>query len=107
MKALRNARSYAPGFVVSCGILPEISESASERLHSIVRDVAERHLDGRRHMTLLKTSLRRATDSAEASDRRERHLTEVIASEVTASYLFGLAVGLAIRDLPERLNGRR
>ena len=46
MRAFHDARRYAPGFVVSCGILPEVSESATERLHSIVRDVSARHLDG-------------------------------------------------------------
>ena len=36
LRAFHDARRYAPGFVVSCGVLPELSESASERLHGIV-----------------------------------------------------------------------
>ncbi|HEY5618812.1 MAG TPA: hypothetical protein VIK60_12790 [Vicinamibacterales bacterium] len=104
MKAFHDARRYAPGFVVSCGVLPEVSESASERLHTIVREVAERHLDGRRHMVSLQKRLRQELDSAEATDRIGRNLTELIGSEATAAYLFGLAVGLAIQALPERLN---
>ena len=103
MNALRDARRYAPGFVVSCGILPEVSESASERLHSIVRAVAERHLDARRQMRSIQKRLRATLRSADAADRAERGLTEAIASEATAAYLFGLAVGLSIHALPRQL----
>jgi len=105
MRAFNHARRYAPGFVVSCGILPEVSESASDRLHSIVRDVSERHLDGGRHLLSLQKMLRR--DSDKATDRIGLHLTELMGSEATAAYLFGLAVGLAIQALPDKLNRSR
>lgn len=104
MRAFDDARRHAPGFVVSCGILPEVSESASERLHTIVRDIAERRLNGGRHMLLMQRALRRSFTSIKDADQVERHLTELLASEATAAYLFGLAVGLSIQALPQKLN---
>src|SRR5262245_35781257 len=77
LKAFYDARRYAPGFVVACGVLPEVSESASERLHTIVREVAERHLNSSTHFRSLQRRLRGALHSAEATDRVERHLTEL------------------------------
>jgi hypothetical protein len=107
LRAFHEARRYAPGFVVSCGVLPELSESASEKLHAIVRDLADRYLDGRRHMKTLQRQLDQLADSPTARDRAERQLTELIGSEVTAAYLFGLSVGLAIQALPRRLGPSR
>lgn len=104
LRAFRKARQAAPGFVISCGVLPEISESASERLHSIVRDVAE-HLDGQRHFKAVQQELRREGASASEIDRSERNLTALINAETTAAYVFGLAVGLALHGLPDRLDG--
>jgi hypothetical protein len=106
LRAFREARQAAPGFVVSCGVLPEVSESASERLHSIIRDVAE-HLEGPRHMLAVQRTLHHGRASASEIDRGERSLTALIGAETTAAYLFGLSVGLAIHGLPERLNGDR
>jgi hypothetical protein len=103
MRALRDVRRHAPGFVVACGVLPEVSESASERLHSIAHDVAGRHLDGRRHLLSLQEDLRQLGTSADVSDRIERDITAVIGAEATAAYLLGLSVGLAVHALPERL----
>lgn len=106
LRAFREARLAATGFVVSCGVLPEVSESASDRLHSIVRDVAE-HLGGRRHLTAVQHRLRRGLASAAEIDREERALTALLNTESTAAYLFGLSVGLAIHGLPERLSRTR
>lgn len=103
MRALRDARRHAPGFVISCGVLPEVSESASERLHVIAHDVAIRHLDGRRHLLSLQKDLRRLSGSGEVSDRLEGAITAVIGAEATAAYLLGLSVGLTVQALPERL----
>lgn len=103
LRALHEARRAAPGFVISCGVLPELSESASERLHSIVRDVSGRHLNGERHLRAFRRQVRGLLRSVKASDRMERHLTALIGAETTAAYLFGLSVGLAIHSLPERL----
>jgi hypothetical protein len=90
---------------MSCGVLPEISESASERLHSIIREVAE-HLDGQRHFKAIQQELRREGASASEIDRSEQNLTALINAETTAAYVFGLSVGLALHGLPDRLNGR-
>ena len=103
MRAFNDARHHAPGFVVSCGVLPEVSEAASDRLHSIVRDIAERRLDARRHMRAVHTGLSQLPGRRSRADQIERHLNAVLGSEVTAAYLFGLAVGLAINGLPDRL----
>ncbi|SRR5581483_4048682 len=102
LRAFHEARRAAPGFVMSCGVLPEISESASERLHAIVRDVVA-HLDGQQPLLAVQRDLRRQRSSANQLDRTERNLTALIAAETTAAYLFGLSVGLAMHGLPERL----
>ena len=109
VRAFRAARQFAPGFIVSCGVLPEVSESASERMHDIVRQVAEQNLGGRRHLHLFRQRSHRARNAVQASDSLERDLTAFIEAESTAAYLFGLAVGLAVHALPERLtrNGRQ
>ncbi len=101
LSAFHEARHAAPGFVMSCGVLPEVSESASERLHAIIRDVVA-HLDGRRHMLAVQREFRRLGSASEI-DRSERNLTALIGAETTAAYLFGLSVGLAMHGLPERL----
>ncbi len=109
MRAFRLAKFSASGFVVSCGIFPEISESATDRLHGIVNDLAERRLGKRRHWRDLQRLLDRVVSKPRGGqarghlDRIEAHLTALLASEATAAYLFGLAVGLAIRSLPDRL----
>lgn len=103
MRAFGKARQAAPGFVVSCGVLPEVSEAASERLHSIIRQVAE-PLDGQRPLGAIQRRLRQSTASAREIDRSERDLTALIGAETTAAYLFGLSVGLAIHALPDKLN---
>jgi hypothetical protein len=107
MRAFHDARGYAPGFIVSCGVLPEVSESASERLHTIVREIAEQHLNGSRHMLAMQRAFRQRLKSAKDIDPVERHLTELLGSEATAAYLFGLSVGLAMQALPDRLNRSR
>ena len=112
MRAFRLAKFSAPGFVLSCGVFPEISESASDRLHSIVHNVAVRQLQKDRHLRALQKRVHQLAakanghkpGSADLIDRADTHLTALLASEATAAYLFGLAVGLAIRSLPERLD---
>ena len=108
MRAFSEARQAAPGFVIACGVLPEVSEAASERLHSIIRHVAGQ-LDGQRVLGAIQRRLRQGTASARDIDRSERDLTALIGAETTAAYLFGLSVGLAIHALPDKLtrSGRR
>jgi hypothetical protein len=111
MEAFRLAKFSAPGFVLSCGIFPEVSESASDRLHSIVHEVATRRLDKarltralqKRVQQLASTRPRKRLSRADIIDRIDADLTAVLAAEATAAYLFGLSVGLAVRSLPDRL----
>lgn len=111
MKAFRLAKNSAPKFMSSCGIFPEVSDSASDRLHSIVHELAMRQLDKGRHIRALNKRLKqlsapRRTKQAQA-DLMEgigNELTAVLASEATAAYLFGLSVGMTVRTLPERLD---
>jgi hypothetical protein len=111
MRAFKLAKFSAPGFVLSCGVFPEVSESASDRLHSIVHDVAVRQLQKDRHLRALQKRVKQLAakanghtpGAADLVDRADTHLTALLAAEATAAYLFGLAVGLAVRSLPDRL----
>ncbi len=102
VRALDDARTHATTFILACGVLPEVSESASEHLHSIVRSIAERRLGGRRPLRQLRRQLATTTQVEDF----DRHVHEALGAEATAAYLFGLAVGLAIQDLPVRLRGQ-
>lgn len=112
MQAFRMCKSTAPQFMSSSGIFPEISETASDRLHDIVNDVATRRLSKARYVRAIQKQLQRL---AKAADPRQRpghlvdrigtDLTALLAAEATAAYLFGLSVGLTVRSLPERLDG--
>ena len=110
MQAFRLARFCAPPFVSACGVFPEVSESASDRLHAIVNDVATRRLHKARHVRALQQNLRRlATSNARegTNDLVERitsDLTAVLAAEATAAYLFGISVGMTVRTLPDRID---
>ena len=109
MKAFRRAKSSAPRFMSACGIFPEVSESASDRLHPIVHDLAMRQLNQGRHFRALDRRLQQLARSARSPRDRElvdqigAELTAILAAEATAAYLFGLSVGLTVRTLPEQL----
>ena len=110
MKAFRSAKFAAPRFMSSCGIFPEVSESASDHLHPIVHDLAVRQLGKGRHFRDLQKRIRQlAAGQRHKADRKEllervsAELTAVLAAEATAAYLFGLSVGMTVRSLPERL----
>ena len=109
MRAFRKAKSSAPRFMSACGIFPEVSESASDHLHPIVRDLAMRQLNQGRHLRALEKRIQRLVRNARAGhdselvDEIEAELTAILAAEATAAYLFGLSVGLTVRSLPEQL----
>ena len=98
----------------ACGIFPELSESASDGLHSIVNELATDQLHKRRHLRNLESRLNRLVGAAKTRSRANRELfdglgndlTALLASEATAAYLFGLSVGLTVRSLPEQLDER-
>jgi hypothetical protein len=111
MKAFRSAKSTAPQFMSTCGIFPEVSESASDRLHDIVNSLAMRQLNKGRHLRALHRRIEKLTSAgkgkqsaAEIADGFNTDLTAVLASEAIAAYLFGLSVGMTVRTLPERLD---
>ena len=103
VRAFFEARRLATGFVLACGVFPEVNESGSERLHHIVHDLGARHLNRTRHARALRASLRDAVGSAQELDRIDRQVTELLASEATAAYVFGLAAGLGLSSLEDRL----
>jgi hypothetical protein len=97
------ARKLATGFLLACGVFPEVNESGSERLYRIVHDLASTYLGQDRQMRALRGSLRQSVHSAQVRDRIDRELTALLASEATAAYAFGLAAGLGLSSLEERL----
>jgi hypothetical protein len=104
LRAFAEARRLARGFLLSSGVLPEVSESCSDCLFRIVQHIALHQLDGNRHAAGLRASLRRALPSTEAFERVDQRLTALQSSEITAAYVFGLSVGLALRALPNTMN---
>ena len=103
VRAFMEARNVAPGFVLSCGVLPEVSESVTERLHRVIHYLAGRRFERERHARALRAAIRDVTRSEDAVDRVETRLTALTAADTTAAYVFGLAVGLALGSLPSRL----
>ncbi len=103
VRAFMEARHFAPGFLLSCGVLPEVSESVTERLHRVIHHLAGRRFEGRRHVRALHAEIRKVAPSEEAFDRVETRLTQVVAAETTSAYLFGVAVGLAMGTFPARI----
>jgi hypothetical protein len=113
MRAFRLAKFSAPPFMSACGVFPEVSESASDRLHAIVNDVATRRLSKGRYLRDLHRRLNQLVAPGHKGkravhddlvDRIGRDLTALLASECTAAYLFGLSVGMTVRTLPERFD---
>ncbi len=119
MKAFRSAKSSAPRFMSTCGIFPEVSESATDRLHSIVHELGMRQLNKGRHLRALQRRVKQLTSlpatglakgrkakqsAAEIAEGISSDLTELLACEAIAAYLFGLSVGMTVRTLPERLD---
>ncbi len=103
LRAFREARLAAPAFLLSCGVLPELSELVTERLHRVIHALAGERFARKRHLLALRSSLREAGRSPDAWDRVEDNVAALMAADTTAAYLFGLAVGLSIRTLPDRL----
>jgi hypothetical protein len=103
VEAFLEARHVAPGFLLSCGVLPEVSESVTERLHRVIHYLAGRRFERRRHARALRAAIRKIAASNEAFDHVETRVNALVATETTSAYLFGLAVGLALSTFPERI----
>lgn len=103
LRAFTDAQTRAAGFLLSTGVFPEVSEPGSERLHTIVRELAARHLDQRRADRALRTALSRGCRALEARDQIEGALSALLSSETKAAYLFGLAAGLQLGSIADTL----
>ena len=100
LKAFAEARNEAPGFLLSCGVLPELSECVSERLNRVVESLASEWFAGERHQSDLHSAIRKVARSADAADRIDAEVADLTNTQTTAAYLFGVAVGLSIGSLP-------
>lgn len=103
LRAFSEARHAAPGFLLSCGVLPEVSECVSERLNRVVENLAAQWFAGEKHFADLQQAIRQVARSAEAADRIEAGVAGLTNAETTAAYLFGIAVGLSIGSLPQNV----
>jgi hypothetical protein len=103
LRAFADAKTRAAGFLLSTGVFPEVSESGSEKLHTIVRDLAARHLDQRRADRALRVALNRACSALETRDQIEGPLNALLSAETKAAYLFGLAAGLQLGSIADTL----
>lgn len=96
----------------TCGVFPEVSESASDRLHAIVHKLATSQLNQGRPLRALHRRIQRLSSAKTGSRARSElmegisnDLTAVLTAEAIAAYLFGLSVGLTVRSLPDRVDG--
>jgi hypothetical protein len=103
LRAFTEARASATGFLLSTGVFPEISESGSEKLHRIVRDLAGRHFNQKRIERRLRASIQACISSPRSRDQVEAALNALLDSETIAAYVFGLAAGLSVASLDDAL----
>src|ERR1043165_2025239 len=84
MRAFRSAKFVAPRFMSSSGIFPEISESASDRLHPIVHNLAVKKLQQGRHCKALQRQLHKLVATADTHKLNQRELMDQLSNELTA-----------------------
>ena len=102
LRAFTDARASAAGFLLSTGVFPEISESSTEKLHRIVRDLAGRHLNQKQIERRLRASIQGCIPPR-SRDQVEAALNALLDSETIAAYVFGLAAGLSLASLDDEL----
>jgi hypothetical protein len=101
--ALADAREASTGFLLACGLLPEVNEACTEGLHDQVHALAERHFQRERAVATLRGALAER-GLGDADVEHIAHLVTAIATaDTTAAYLFGLAAGLGLGSLDRRL----
>jgi hypothetical protein len=103
VEAFATARTASTGFLLSCGLLPEVSESCSESLHREVQTLSEKHFDRERLIKQLHEVLRARGLPEDAADDVENALAPLLSADTTAAYLFGLAAGLGLGSLDRRI----
>lgn len=104
--ALDDARRESTGFLLSCGILPEVNESCTEGLHDRVHALSEQHFERQRIVQDLRAALGRHGVAGDALEDIEHVVISLVAADTTAAYLFGLAAGLGLGSLDHRLGER-
>lgn len=100
--ALSDARAASTGFLLSCGLLPEVNEACTEGLHDQVHALSERHFDRERTVRDLRGALTQHLGD-EAVEQVTQLVTSLLTADTTAAYLFGLAAGLGLGSLDRRL----
>ena len=103
LRAFTEAQARAAGFLISTGVFPEVSESGSERLHTIVRELAARHLNQTKNGRALDAALTKNCPALDARDDIEGAFNALLSAETKAAYVFGLAAGLALGSMAETL----
>lgn len=100
--ALTDARGASTGFLLSCGLLPEVNEACTEGLHDHVHALSERHFDRERIVADLHAALTGRLGE-DAVEQITQLVTLLLTADTTAAYLFGLAAGLGLGSLDRRL----
>jgi hypothetical protein len=101
--ALADARATSTGFLLSCGLLPEVNEACTEGLHDQVHALSERHFDRTRAVDDLRGALAERGLTDEDVEHISHIVTSLLSADTTAAYLFGLATGLGLGSLDRRL----
>ena len=103
VEAFLAARRASTGFLLSCGLLPEVSEACTEGLHDHVHALAEAHLGRARAVEDVRAALQRGGLRGDTLDEAQHAVTALVTTDTTAAYLFGLAAGLGLGSLDRRL----
>ena len=101
--ALADARTASTGFLLSCGLLPEVNEACTEGLHDQVHALSEKHFDRAKAVADLRGALATRGLGADDVEQITHLVTSLLAADTTAAYLFGLAAGLGLGTLDRRL----
>jgi hypothetical protein len=101
--ALADARHASTGFLLSCGLLPEVNEACTEGLHDQVHALSERHFDRTRAVDELRGALAEHGLEDDDVEHISHIVTALLSADTTAAYVFGLAAGLGLGSLDRRL----
>ncbi len=101
--ALADARAASTGFVLTCGLLPEVNEACTEGLHDHVHALSEKYFQREAAVADLVGALsERGLDDTDV-EYIAQLVTSIVTADATAAYLFGLAAGLGLGSLDRRL----
>ena len=101
--ALADARGASTGFLLSCGLLPEVNEACTEGLHGQVHALSEEHFNREQLFADLRGALTGRGLGDEAVEQITHMVNALLNADTTAAYLFGLAAGLGLGSLDRRL----